>query len=106
MGDSQEVYCELLEMGVPEEDARFVLPTIKTNLMVSYNARSLLHFFKLRCCNRAQWEIRNIAYQMLKLVKVKAPILFKKAGPTCEVEGYCPEDDLSCGKIDELDKGD
>ena len=106
MDDLQDIYLELLELGIPKEDARFILPTIKTNLMVSYNARSLLHFFNLRCCNRAQWEIREIAYQMLQLVKDKAPILFEKAGPTCKREGICPEGDLSCGKVEEFNKGD
>ncbi|MFW5996144.1 MAG: FAD-dependent thymidylate synthase [Halanaerobiaceae bacterium] len=102
MDDLQEVYNRLLELGVPEEDARFILPTIKTNLMVSYNARSLLHFFRLRCCRRAQWEIRSLANQMLKQVREVAPVIFSRAGPPCITDNYCPEGELSCGRIDNL----
>jgi thymidylate synthase (FAD) len=102
MKDLQKTYKELLEMGIAKEDARFILPAIKTNLMVSYNARSLLYFFRLRCCNRAQWEIRSIANQMLAQVKKIAPVLFEKAGPPCVADHYCPEGELSCGRINEI----
>lgn len=104
MKDSKKIYNKMLADGIPAEDARFVLPTIKTNLMVSFNARSLYHFFSLRCCSRAQWEIRSLANQMLKQVKDAAPVLFEKAGPTCEAEGYCPEGEKSCGRIDSIKK--
>lgn len=102
MDDLQEVYKQLLEADIPEEDARYILPTIKTNLMVSYNARSLLHFFKLRCCTRAQWEIRSLANQMLQKVRKVAPVLFEKAGPPCVTDHYCPEGDMSCGRINDI----
>ena len=95
----QEVYLDLLDKGIPEEDARFILPTVKTNLMVTYNARSLRYFFKLRCCSRAQWEIRGLARDMLAQVKDVAPILFEDAGATCDSEGYCPEGEFSCGRV-------
>jgi thymidylate synthase (FAD) len=72
--------------------------------MVSFNARSLYHFFSLRCCTRAQWEIRSLANQMLKQVKDVAPVLFEKAGPPCEAEGQCPEGEMSCGRIDSIKK--
>lgn len=98
----QMTYQQLLEQGIPKEDARFILPAIKTNLVVSYNARSLLHFFRLRTCTRAQWEIRTIAKQMLKEVKKVAPVLFEKAGPPCETDNYCPEGELSCGRIEKI----
>ena len=98
MENLQQVYLKLLEEDIPEEDARFILPTIKTNLMVSYNARSLRYFFKLRCCSRAQWEIRGLAREMLSQVQQVAPILFEDAGATCESEGYCPEGEFSCGR--------
>lgn len=79
------------------EDARFVLPNAcTTKMMVTMNARSLLNFFSLRCCNRAQWEIREVAWQMLKLVKEVAPHLFASAGPGC-LRGACPEGKMSCG---------
>ena len=86
------------------EDARFVLPNAaETKLVVTMNARELRHFFDLRCCNRAQWEIRNLAEQMLKLVKEAAPTIFRDAGPSC-LSGPCPEGKLSCGKMPEVRK--
>jgi thymidylate synthase (FAD) len=87
-----EAYKKLLEMRIPKEDARFILPNAaKTNIIVTMNARELRHFFNLRCCNRAQWEIREAAIEMLKQAKKAAPTLFKNAGPTCVELGYCPE---------------
>ncbi len=80
------------------EDARFVLPNAcETKMIVSMNARELLHFFSLRCCNRAQWEIREIAWQMLEQVLSVAPSVFCNAGPGC-LRGGCPEGKKSCGK--------
>lgn len=80
------------------EDARFVLPNAcETKLVMTFNARSLLNFFSERCCERAQWEIRQMADMMLKIVKEKAPVIFKNAGPKC-VRGACPEGPMSCGK--------
>lgn len=84
------------------EDARFVLPNAcETQMVVTMNARSLMNFFKHRCCNRAQWEIREVANQMLGLVLKVAPNLFKNAGPSC-IKGPCPEGKMSCGKRDEV----
>jgi len=86
-----EAYQQLLKI-VPKEDARFVLPNAaKTNIIVTMNARELRHFFNLRCCARAQWEIRNAATEMLKQAKKEAPILFENSGPSCVELGYCPE---------------
>ena len=85
------------------EDARFVLPNAcETKLVVTMNARSLNHFFQLRCCNRAQWEIRQLAEEMLKLVYPVAPHLFGSSGPGCVCEGACPEGNMSCGKGTEM----
>ncbi len=105
---------ELLEQGEEEkaaarkaekmaiEDARFVLPNAcATKMICTMNARSLMNFFALRCCNRAQWEIRELATQMLREVKAVAPHLFKNAGPGC-VHGPCPEGSMSCGKAAEM----
>ena len=90
-------YNQLLEMGIPAEDARYVLPNATfTNIIVTMNARSLLNFFELRCCLHAQWEIRELAQKMLKLVKKEAPIIFKNAGPTCKTKGYCQEEKTDC----------
>ena len=81
-----------------QEDARFVLPNAcDTKLIVTMNARSLQNFFHHRCCNRAQWEIRDLADEMLRLVYPIAPSLFKMSGPGC-VSGACPEGAMSCGK--------
>lgn len=80
------------------EDARFVLPNAcATKLICTMNARELMNFFTHRCCNRAQWEIRALATEMLRLVKEAAPHLFRKAGPPC-LRGACPEGKMSCGK--------
>ncbi|MFW5945256.1 MAG: FAD-dependent thymidylate synthase [Candidatus Natronoplasma sp.] len=96
----KDTYVELKEMDdVPLEDARFVLPNAtKTNIIVTMNARELWHFFSLRCCKRAQWEIREMANRMLELVKEKAPIIFEEAGAPC-VRGPCPEsEEFFCGE--------
>lgn len=78
------------------EDARFVLPNAAaTCLLVTMNARELLHFFELRCCTHAQWEIRELAWAMLKECQAAAPKVFAKAGPGC-VRGVCPEGKRSC----------
>ena len=80
------------------EDARFVLPNAcETHITMTMNARELLHFFSLRCCDRAQWEIRAMAVEMLRLCKKAAPVIFENAGPSC-VNGPCPEGTKSCGK--------
>jgi thymidylate synthase (FAD) len=87
-----ETYQNLLTLGIPKEDARFVLPNAaKTNIIVTMNARELRHFFNLRCCARAQWEIRNVSTEMLRQAKKAAPALFESAGPTCVELGYCSE---------------
>ena len=86
------------------EDARFVLPNAcDTKMILTMNARSLLNFFTLRCCNRAQWEIRDVATQMLRLVRPIAPTIFAKAGPGC-LRGACPEGKMTCGKMQEVRK--
>lgn len=127
MQEDQKTYDALVEMllsrhledlikeGKPEaearrdaekraiEDARYVLPNAcETKLIVTMNARSLYNFFRQRCCNRAQWEIRQLAEEMLRLVRQAAPILFKKAGPSCYFLGKCPEGKMTCGRIKEV----
>ena len=72
-----------------------------TRMLVTMNARELLHFLSLRCCNRAQWEIRSVAWQMLALAYEAAPALFGKAGPGC-LRGACPEGKKCCGHMDEV----
>lgn len=93
-----EAYRKLVDAGVPAEDARYLLPNAaETKIVVTMNIRELLHFFTLRCCNRAQWEIREVADRMLELVRPTAPFIFLDAGPAC-VRGDCPEGKMSCGQ--------
>jgi len=106
IADARGAYDKLVEIGLAEgrtresiqEDARFVLPNAaETKIVISMNARELRHFFEVRCCNRAQWEIRALAWWMRDLVKDLAPNLFEGTGPGC-VSGKCPEDKMTCGK--------
>jgi thymidylate synthase (FAD) len=95
---AHEVYRRLVAMGVPAEDARFILPHgWETRLVLTMNARELHHFFALRLCRRAQWEIRNLARLMLAACRAAAPVIFKAAGPSCVREGKCGEA-RSCGR--------
>lgn len=92
-----EAYTALMGMDIPAEDARFVLPNAaETKIVTTMNCRELLHFFEMRCCNRAQWEIRELALAMLELVKPTAPFIFADAGAGC-VRGHCPEGKMTCG---------
>lgn len=85
------LYQRMVEDGIPCEDARYVTPqAVPTRLIMTMNARELLHFFSLRTCNRAQWEIRELADRMLKLCMAACPAIFQYAGPGC-VTGKCPE---------------
>ena len=84
------------------EDARFVLPNAcETRLVVTMNVRELRHFFSLRMCNRAQWEIRKMAEEMFRICFETAPALFADAGPAC-IRGKCPEGEKSCGMAAEI----
>ena len=92
-----ESYRALLDAGVPAEDARYLLPNaMETKIVVTMNVRELMHFFELRCCKRAQWEIRELALEMLRLAEETAPYLFMDAGATCR-RGACPEGKMTCG---------
>lgn len=100
MGEIRGLYTEWTEMGIPAEDARYILPNAaETKIVVTMNVRSLLNFFSLRCCNRAQWEIRILAEKMLEEVKKVAPVLFEKAGPSCVTDGICTEGEMTCGRL-------
>lgn len=126
MEESQNTYNKLVEMLMQEnmekliqegktetvakrtgekkaiEDARYVFPNAcETKIMFTMNARSLINFFRHRCCNRAQWEIKEMADEMLKEVTKVAPTLFKNAGPSC-IANFCPEGAMTCGKILEV----
>lgn len=102
----QEAYNRLTEM-VHQEDARYVLPNAcETKVILTMNCHSLLNFFRLRCCNRAQWEIRSLAYKMLNEAKKVAPTIFEKAGPTCVSRDHCGEGKLSCGRINRIRAGE
>lgn len=112
MDEAQKTYNHIVQRlnaaGIKGEaasqDARFVLPNAaETKIIVTMNARELLHFFKQRCCLRAQWEIRQMAEEMLRLAKKTAPVIFEKSGPGC-IGGPCPEGEYTCGRITEVRK--
>ncbi|MCX8032048.1 MAG: FAD-dependent thymidylate synthase [Thermoleophilia bacterium] len=106
MEHARQAYERLVEIGLAEgrkgesvyEDARFVLPNAaETKIVVTMNARELRHFFALRCCRRAQWEINRLAWTMRHLVIGVAPLLFENTGPGCLAHS-CPEGKMSCGQ--------
>jgi thymidylate synthase (FAD) len=112
MADAQARYTAVLKRlearglrgEAGNQDARYLLPNAaETKIVVTMNARELLHFFRVRCCNRAQWEIREMADRMLALVKKVAPTIFGKSGPGC-LYAACPEGTMTCGKIEEVRK--
>lgn len=112
MAEAQENYTKVLkrleELGYKgeagQQDARYLLPNAaETKIVVTMNARELLHFFRVRTCNRAQWEIREMAERMLALVKQAAPTIFAKSGPAC-LYAPCPEGKMTCGKVEEVRK--
>ncbi len=87
------------------EDARFVLPqAAETRIVVSMNCRALINFFAHRCCTRAQWEIRQVAQDMLKICKDILPEVFMLAGAPCERTKICPEGDFCCGRYPVAEK--
>ncbi|NLM38042.1 MAG: FAD-dependent thymidylate synthase [Firmicutes bacterium] len=92
-------YNRLTALGIPKEDARYLLPNAcQTQLIMTMNARSLQHFFGLRCCRRAQWEIRELAWRIRREVIKVAPLLFRETGPACLVQGRCSEGAMTCGR--------
>ena len=96
---AKDMYEALVANGIPEEDARYILPNATTtNIVVTMNVRELLHFFSVRCCARAQWEIRELAWQMLAICKQVSPTLFDGCGAFCDQAGYCKEGTMSCGR--------
>ena len=112
MAEAQKNYTKVLkrleehgyEGEAGQQDARYLLPNAaETKIVVTMNGRELLHFFRVRCCNRAQWEIREMAERMLDLVKHAAPTIFAKSGPGC-LHAPCPEGKMTCGKIEEVRK--
>ena len=105
MTKCKNTYDTLRKKGIPAEDSRFVLPiATQTKIVITMNARELRHFFATRCCLRAQWEIRQLAKRMLNICRTVAPSLFENAGPSCVSGGYCPEGELTCGKLDQIMK--
>lgn len=98
--DLQEILAEnTSDASKVNEDARFVLPqAAASNIVVTMNARALINFFNHRCCTRAQWEIRDVANQMLKLCRKVLPEIFENEGAKCEKTKLCPEGKFSCGR--------
>jgi thymidylate synthase (FAD) len=100
--DASKGYQKLVAKGVPREDARFLLPNAtETSLLMTMDGRSLMHFLGLRTCNRAQWEIRELADMILGQLRAAEPEIFNHAGPYCYQLGYCPEGRHTCGKMKE-----
>ncbi len=94
-----QAYKDLMDMGIDKEDARYLAPNaVETKIVVTMNARALLHFLEKRLCTRAQWEIRIVAQKMLDLVKPVAPVIFANAGPSCVSQKICWEGDMACDK--------
>ncbi|MEW6725100.1 MAG: FAD-dependent thymidylate synthase [Bacillota bacterium] len=109
LAELQEFQRDARVAGVPAEDARFLLPNaVETRFVVTTNARQLRHMFNLRCCDRAQWEIRALFCDLLEKYQAIAPNLFWRAGASCVELGFCPEGSMSCGKaptLSQLRKG-
>ena len=112
MGQALAAYNRLVEIGTEkglaketvQEDARFVLPNAaETRIVVTMNARELRHFFRIRCCRRAQWEINALAWRMRALALAAAPLLFRKSGPDC-LYGKCHEGKMYCGRVYTLEE--
>ena len=102
MGFIGKFYKGFVEAGVPKEDARFVLPNgCSTRIVFTMNGEELVHFLRLRTCSRAQWEIRELAVKVLKILASQFPV-FSKVGPNCYYLGYCTEGEKSCGKMEEV----
>jgi thymidylate synthase (FAD) len=99
-GDLRDILVAQGRKTKANEDARFVLPqAAETKIVITMNCRSLHHFFHLRCCNRAQWEVRALANAMLDICREELPALFSNGGARCEQLGYCPESPkVACGK--------
>ncbi len=109
MQEIQKWYDELVDVlgnsgEKSNEDARFILPNAaETKIIITMNVRELLHFFSVRCCERAQWEIRNLATEMLRLAREILPSIFSESGPNC-IKGPCTEGKMYCGKLEEVRK--
>lgn len=107
MKEIQKWYDELVEsLGKTgekvNEDARFIMPNAaETKIIITMNARELLHFFSVRCCERAQWEIRGLATEMLRTARMILPGIFSTSGPNC-LAGPCTEGEMYCGKLNEV----
>jgi len=105
MEQIRQAYAQLAAVA-DKEDARYVLPNAcHTSIIVTMNCRSLLSFFERRCCSRAQWEIRQLAWKMLALVREQAPTIFARAGARCDIDGACPEGAMSCGRWQKGERG-
>lgn len=103
--DALEMQREGLSLGLPAEDVRFSLTNAtETRFVVTTNARQLRHMFNLRCCSRAQWEIRALFTQLLEEYKKIAPNIFYRAGASCDDFGFCPEGKMSCGRAPTLEE--
>ncbi len=107
MEESLNAYRKMVEIGIAPEDARYIFPNaVETKIVFTMNARSLFNFFEQRCCMKAQWEIRHLAFEMLTEVRKVAPLIFKSAGAPCQFikNPYCREEDLNCPMYNSMQK--
>ncbi len=103
MNLARRFYGSSIRAGVPKEDARFVLPNAcSTRLVFTMNGEEMVHFLRMRTCMRAQWEIRRVAIEILRILRNRFPGLFNNVGPNCYYLGRCTEGEKSCGKMDEV----
>lgn len=92
VGAIQDAYAKLVKLGIPGEDARYLLPIgTETTCFVKYNLRSLINFANERLCAHAQWEVRAIAEAMVRLVVKTNPRMARVLVPKCELYGKCFE---------------
>lgn len=99
LAEMNSIYTKMLELGIPNEDARYVFPNcMETKIVISMNVKSWKHFFNERCCDKAQWEIRDLANVLLKKFRSEIPVLFDEAGPKCILFKRCTEQ-KPCGKV-------
>lgn len=94
---------KLIAEGMYEKDAVYLLLSGMTvPVVTTMNANELETFIRLRTCNRAQWEIKACADELLMQLRGKYPMLFSLYGPGCCMYDRCPEGKMTCGKMQQM----
>jgi thymidylate synthase (FAD) len=103
MDSVRRFYVSSIKAGVPKEDSRFILPNAcSTRIVFTMNGEEIVHFLRMRTCMRAQWEIRSLAIEVLRILRSRFHGLFDDVGPNCYYLGYCTEGEKSCGRMKEV----